>query len=76
MSWIKEDTTFNDIREKSAKSWLEEMSLHEDIAVRCGVKLMSEYIDYLKEENLRLQSEIELRNTYLKKMKDKSSLRL
>lgn len=29
--FIKEDTTYNDIREKSLLSWLDEMEQHEDI---------------------------------------------
>ena len=34
-----EDNTYNDIREKSLLQWLEEMEQHEDVAVRCGVRL-------------------------------------
>ncbi len=71
MAWQKEDTTYNDIREKSLNQWLDEMAEHEDIAVRGGVKLAREYMQHLKDENSRLHSEIELRNEYLKKMKDK-----
>ena len=47
--FIKEDTTYNDIREKSLMSWLDEMEEHEDIAVRGGVRLCREYMQYLKE---------------------------
>ena len=66
--FIKEDTTFNDIREKSLIKWLEEMSAHEDISVRGGVKLCTEYIEHLKRENEKLREENELKNSYLKKM--------
>lgn len=66
--FFKEDTTFNDIREKSLEQWLEEMSAHEDVAVRGGVKLCKEYIQFLKRENNRLKEENELKNSYLKKM--------
>ena len=34
--FIKEDNTYNDIREKSLLQWLNEMEKHEDVAVRCG----------------------------------------
>ena len=44
MAWQKEDTTFNDIRERSLNQWLDEMEQHEDIAVRGGVRLTREYI--------------------------------
>lgn len=66
--FIKEDTTYNDIREKSLISWLDEMEQHEDIAVRGGVRLCREYMQYLKEKNVQLQKENELKNQYLKKM--------
>jgi len=71
MAWQSKDNTYNDIREKSLNQWLDEMSEHDDIAVRGGVKLAKEYMQYLKDENNRLQSEIELRNEYLKKLKGK-----
>ena len=69
--FFKEDTTFNDIRDKSLQQWLDEMEQHEDVAVRCGVKLAREYTDYLKEENEKLREEIELKNSYLKKLAQK-----
>lgn len=70
MAWFNDDNTYNDIRERSLKQWLKEMSEHDDIAVRGGVKLANDYIEHLKKENMRLNEEIELRNKYLKKIKD------
>ena len=32
MSWMTEDNTYNEIREKSLMQWLDEMEKHEDIA--------------------------------------------
>ena len=69
MSWMTEDNTYNDIREKSLMQWLDEMEKHDDIAVRGGVKLAREYMVHLKVDNDKLKSEIELRNRYLKKIK-------
>lgn len=66
--FIKEDNTYNDIREKSLMQWLDEMEQHEDVAVRGGVKLCREYIQYLKDKNERLKEENELKNRYLKKL--------
>lgn len=66
--FIKEDNTYNDIREKSLLQWLEEMEHHEDVAVRGGVKLCREYMQYLKDKNEKLKEENELKNTYLKKL--------
>lgn len=66
--FIKEDTTYNDIREKSLMQWLDELEQHEDVAVRCGVKLARDYVNHLKIENERLQQQCELKNQYLKKV--------
>ena len=66
--FTKEDNTYNDIREKSLMQWLEEMEHHDDIAVRGGVKLCREYMQYLKDKNAKLQKENELKNSYLKKL--------
>ena len=66
--FIKEDNTYNDIREKSLLQWLDDIENHEDIVVRGGVKLCREYMQHLKEKNKRLQEENELKNMYLKKM--------
>ena len=49
-----EDNTYNDIREKSLLQWLEEMERHEDVAVRCGIPLARNYMEYLKAENEKL----------------------
>lgn len=71
MAWQTKDNTYNDIRERSLNQWLDEMAEHEDIAVRGGVKLAKEYLAHMKKENELLQAEIELRNEYLKKLKNK-----
>lgn len=71
MAWKTKDNTYNDIRERSLDQWLDQMAEHEDIDVRGGVKLAKDYITHLKNENSRLESEIALRNEYLKKMKNK-----
>ena len=64
---LNEDTTYNYIRERSLLQWLDEMERHEDVAVRGGVKLCREYIQYLKQRNTKLEEENELKSTYLKK---------
>ena len=65
--FLNEDTTYNDIRERSLLQWLDEMERHEDVSVRGGVKLCREYIQYLKQRNTKLEEENELKSTYLKK---------
>ncbi len=68
--FIPEDTTYNDIREKSLNQWLTEMEQHEDVAVRCGVRLCRDYMLHLQQENEKLKQENTLKNGYLKKLKD------
>ena len=70
--FIKEDTTYNDIREKSLLSWLDEMEQHEDIAVRGGVTLCIEYVQYLKQKVSQLEHENELKNQYMRKIAKKN----
>lgn len=67
----KQDTTYNDIREKSLEQWLKDMEKHEDVAVRGGVKLTRDYVKHLQDEIKRLQDENELKNQYLKKTREK-----
>lgn len=69
--FLKEDNSYNDIREKSLNQWLDEMSQHEDVAVRGGVKLAREYMQYLNDQIKKLKEENQLKNTYLKKMSGK-----
>ena len=69
--FIKEDNTYNDIREKSLLQWLNEMEKHEDVAVRGGVKLAYEYVEMLNNEIKRLKEQNELKNEYLKKISGK-----
>lgn len=69
--FIREDNTFNDIREKSLFQWLDEMEKHDDIAVRDGVNLAREYVKYLKKEVERAKSESNLKSEYIKKLKAK-----
>ena len=64
----QKDNTYQDIREKSLMQWLDEMEGHQDVAVRGGVQLCREYLQYLKEENEKLREKDELKNTYLKKL--------
>ena len=48
----QEDNTYNDLRENSIRQWLEDMSRHEDVAVRGGVKVTAEYLKDLKKQGV------------------------
>ncbi len=67
--WQQKDNTYNEIRRRSVEQWLEEMEAHEDIAVRGGVKVTRDYIHYLQDEIKHLEHEGELKNEYMKKMR-------
>lgn len=72
--FLPQDNTYNDIREKSLNQWLAEMEQHEDVAVRCGVRLCRDYMQHLQQENAKLKQENELKNSYLKKLKAQRSI--
>lgn len=69
--FTKEDTTYNDIRRRSLEQWLQEMEQHADISVRGGVPLVRGYLEHLIQENERLQSKCDLKDSYLKKLAGK-----
>lgn len=66
----KEDDTFYILREKSVNQWLDQMSQHDDLAVKGGVKATREYIESLKKRIGVLEEKNELKNKYLKAMKE------
>lgn len=70
--FIKEDKTFQNIREKSVDKWLNDIHGHSDIEVRGGVQVTKDYIEYLKLRNKQLEDKYQLANKYLKQLKDKS----
>lgn len=69
--FIKEDNTYNEIREKSIRQWLQEMSMHEDVAVRGGVRVTEDYLDYLKRQIQELEQKNKLKDEYLKKLRER-----
>ena len=66
--YFPDKSEYQDIREKSLMQWLDEMEQHEDIAVRGGVKLAREYVQFLQKEIENLKSENELKKEYMKKL--------
>ena len=65
----KEDNTFNETREKSVLQWLDELKGHEDLVVRDGVRVTTDYIYALKKRIKQLEETNELKDTFLKKLK-------
>ena len=72
--FTRPDNTYNDIRERSLLQWLDEMEQHPDIAVHGGVKLAREYLQHLKMEIDRLESENRLKAQYMKRYRAKNEL--
>jgi len=68
----KEDNTFNELREKSIVQWLDQMSGHDEIAVRGGVKVTKDFIGDLQRKIASLENENELKDKYLKKLSQKN----
>ena len=68
----QEDNTYNDLRENSIRQWLEDMSRHEDVAVRGGVNVPAEYLADLKKQIRQLEEKCALKDAYLKKRKEKA----
>lgn len=66
---MKEDNTFNETREKSVLQWLDELKEHEDLVVRDGVRVTTDYIYALKKKIKQLEESNELKDTFLKKLK-------
>ncbi len=71
--FIKDDKTFDALREKSVLKWLEDLKTHSDIEVRGGVEITTEYIEDLKKQIVRLEEKNLLKDKYLKKMKSNRS---
>lgn len=66
----KKDTTYTKLRDRSVEQWLDEITNHEDIVVRAGVKVTKEYIESLKKTISELESKSLLKDKYLKKLKE------
>lgn len=65
----KKDDTYDELREKSISQWLDQMSHHEDVVVRGGVKVTQEYIEGLHKKIDNLEKKHLVKDQYLKKMK-------
>ncbi|MDD7389342.1 MAG: hypothetical protein PUG60_06730 [Lachnospiraceae bacterium] len=68
---IREDNTYNDIREKSLMSWLVEVQDTGSYNDACGAKLAVEYIQHLKKKIEILEEKNRMKDQHLKKIKQK-----
>ncbi len=65
----KEDNTYDELRARTINQWFDEISNHEDIVVRGGVKVTKEYIEDLQKKIIHLESKNSLKDKYLKQLK-------
>jgi len=65
----KEDNTYDELRARTINQWFDEISNHEDIVVRGGVKVTKEYIEDLQKKINHLESKNTLKDKYLKQLK-------
>lgn len=70
--FIKEDTTYNDMRESSMMQWLEALREGEDSVNRSGAKLTLEYIEHLNDTIKKLEAKSALKDDFLKRLKEKT----
>ncbi|MHC1749279.1 MAG: hypothetical protein AB9856_13420 [Cellulosilyticaceae bacterium] len=68
--YIKEDNTYNEMREKSAVQWLEDLLVSDDTVNRHGAKLTKEYIQHLNKKIKELEDKNILKDEFLKKLKN------
>ncbi len=68
--FIKEDNTYNEMRENSMMQWLNELVTGEDIVNKGGAKVTLEHIDYLNRRIRELQEKNMLKDEFLKKLKN------
>lgn len=71
MFQIREDNTYNDIREKSLMQWLNQVRAEGSYIDSCGAKLAMEYIDYLEKKICLLEEKSKLKDEHMRKMKQK-----
>ncbi|MGN0268408.1 MAG: hypothetical protein ACI4D7_12120 [Lachnospiraceae bacterium] len=66
---IREDNTYNDIREKSLMQWLNQVREEGSYIDACGAKLAMEYIAHLEDKIHLLEEKNKLKDEHMRKMK-------
>lgn len=70
--FIKEDTIYSDMIERSACHWLDGVMAEDDLVNKQGAKLTKEYIAQLKKKIKMLEDKNALKDEFLKKLKSKA----
>lgn len=70
--FIKEDNTYNEMRESSMMQWLNDLIKSENVVDRGGAKVTLEYIEHLNRKIKELESKNALKDEFLRKLKHSS----
>lgn len=70
--FIKEDNTYNEMRESSMMQWLNDLIKSENVVDRGGAKVTIEYIEHLNRKIKELESKNTLKDEFLRKLKHSS----
>lgn len=70
---FREDNTYDEIREKSLMSWLAEVQVRGSYVDVCGAKLAVEYIQSLQDKIRLLEEKNQMKDRFLRQMKEKSN---
>jgi len=67
----RDDTSYDDIRDRSIEAWLRDMATHDDLEVRGGVRVTQAFIEDLKRKIQQLENKNALKDKYLRQMREK-----
>lgn len=70
--FIKEDNTYNQMKQDSSMQWLNDLLQSEDVVNRQGAKVTIEHIEQLNRKIKELEEKNALKDEYLKKLKQKN----
>lgn len=70
--FIKEDNTYNEMRESSMMQWLNDLIESENVVDRGGAKVTLEYIEHLNRKIKELEAKNALKDEFLRKLKHSS----
>ena len=71
LMFIKEDTIYSDMIERSSMQWLNDTMASGDLVNQQGAKLTVQYVEQLQRKIKELEDKNALKDTFLKQLKNK-----
>lgn len=68
---IREDNTYNEMKGRTILKWLNDLSENDNKVNSSGAKVTLEYIEYLNRKIKELEAKNNLKDDYLKKLKER-----